>query len=199
MQEHQSSTRRSRVSSLCGFFFHGLGPCFLLSAAFAFLLRVFAPLDYFVINQEEFWFDLYALLPLIAVSFGLCCLLGCLIYTLFYKFAPKAVPFAMILHITVLLFLYIQGNFLTGSLGRLTGEEVDWSAFRLQNLLSLFIFLLLLCVFILLLIKKKEIFPGLIANLSLFFTAFFLLCLLFEILPRAKNRLQAPDRNRLNL
>lgn len=46
--------------------------CVLLGAATAFMFCIFAPLDAFFANRDEFWFSLPQLLPALAIAF-----LGC--------------------------------------------------------------------------------------------------------------------------
>lgn len=45
--------------------------CVLLAAALGFMFCVFAPLDAFFANKDEFWFSISQLLPVLFVTFSI--------------------------------------------------------------------------------------------------------------------------------
>lgn len=74
-------------SKKTGEFFKKLLPGLFLSAAMAFMLGIYEPVVLYFHNKNEFWYDLYLLLPvtllmflgiflLSAVAFAVCCLLS---------------------------------------------------------------------------------------------------------------------------
>ena len=107
-----------------------------LTAAFAFLLTIFAPIDYFIINKDEFWFDIKDMLPMVIAGFILMFAFTFILYVILSRISSRAARFFSAVHISLLIFIFVQGNFLAGDLRRLTGEGEDWAQFRVQNMIS---------------------------------------------------------------
>ena len=91
----------------------------LLGIAIAFMFCVFAPLDAFFANRDEFWFSLSQLLPVLLLTF-----LGVAVT---FSFAMGAVqrrktgPYIYGLFVYPYLFSYIQGNYFPRIYGVLNG------------------------------------------------------------------------------
>lgn len=107
-----------------------------LSAAGAFMLGVFAPLDIYFHNQQEFWFDIYSLIPLAAVLFAAGTLGGCAFFAFLYLVHPYAYQAGTAAGFLCLVCSYVQGNFLAGSLPALDGTQIDWADYRRETVIS---------------------------------------------------------------
>lgn len=98
-------------------------PCSLL---LTFTFFVFGPLQMYLINKSEFWFELTHILPSIIVSFIIVFIILNLISLLVSKNFKN--------YYAALLFgigfaLYIQGNFINLDYGVLDGTEIDWNSY----------------------------------------------------------------------
>ncbi len=114
-------------------FFKRLSPGLLLSAAMGFMLGIYEPVVLYFHNRNEFWYDLYLLLPvtllmflgiflLSAVAFGICCLVN-----------EKLYRVAVVGYTILFLATYVQGNYLVGHLPPQDGTPVAWAAYDYQR------------------------------------------------------------------
>ena len=100
-----------------------------------------APLELFLTNREDFWFNLADISRLIllafGVAFGLLLLLG--------MFLPKKLRHIYsAIGVAGGLCIYVQGNFLNLDLGRLTGSNIAWSEYQTQFILNAAIWVLVI-------------------------------------------------------
>ena len=66
-----------------------LKPAFFLSLTFCFMIFIYAPLELYINNVDEFWYDVYLLFPFIIKDFFLFLLfsiVGFLVVYLFFQF-----------------------------------------------------------------------------------------------------------------
>jgi len=136
-------------------------PAYILAFAISFMLFVFEPISLYANNTEDFWFDIYAMfLPMFIVAFIVFLILA-FIYTIVYfvnaKFLKKVPIYNICLFSSFVLFvfLYIQGNYLSGSLPPLDGSLIDWKQYIKQDIISIIIFLVLVIGQVVLLKKLK--------------------------------------------
>ena len=112
-------------------------PAAALTFAISFLLTIYAPLELYFTNIEEFHFSFSLLFPeliklfLLVMAAGLFCFGFC--YVLYVKLYDVALAAATI----AFLCTYLQGMFLAGSLPPLDGTRINWGEYALQNLQSL--------------------------------------------------------------
>lgn len=109
-----------------------------LSFAMSFLICVFAPLDLYFNNQDEFWFDLYTLLPLVFWMFAIGVLAGGCLMGILFLLHKKIYRAGVAAGLCIFVITYIQGNYLVGHLPPLDGSEFDWmdySAGRRESVL----------------------------------------------------------------
>lgn len=132
---------RSRIRSKGGIKklldFRELSAGAAVSAAASFLLCVFGPLEIYFHNQQEFWFDLYSLLPAVLLLFAAAALAGCVLSAVLYLIHPKAYKAGVALGFIFFACSYVQGNFLAGNLPPLDGTEVVWADYRSDTVVSL--------------------------------------------------------------
>lgn len=107
----------------------------LLGTAIAFMFCLFAPLDAFFANRDEFWFSLSQLLPMLAVVFvATAAVLS--VFTVIVQ-RTKAAPYVYGFLLYVYLFFYIQGNYIPRNYGVLNGTEINWSEYGFYGILSI--------------------------------------------------------------
>ena len=105
----------------------------LCALALAFTVFVFAPVEQYMLNQSEMWFNLGDIVP--------ACLLCFVLLSALIICAGMAVPGRVrrVLTAVVLalaLCLYLQGNFLNPDYGELDGRAVAWSDYTLYGILD---------------------------------------------------------------
>ena len=106
----QKKTRRSLITLL------------LCALALAFTAFIFAPIEQYMLNQDEMWFNLGDILPQSLICFAL---LTAAVTVLGMLLPSKArrVYTAVVLGLT--LCLYLQGNFINPDYGELDGRAVS--------------------------------------------------------------------------
>lgn len=117
----QKKTRRSLITLL------------LCALALAFTAFVFAPIEQYMLNQSEMWFNLGDIVPAALICFiALAALLvgaGLLL-----RGKARRVFIAVILGLTIC--LYLQGNFINPDYGELDGRAVQWSKYTLYAVID---------------------------------------------------------------
>lgn len=96
---------------------------------FAVTVFVFAPLELYMINADELWFDLSAVLPTLLLAGAASALLSALLLVLL---PPKVSRVLEVMIYLLTLLLYVQGNYLTINYGALDGSQIEWSAYRVR-------------------------------------------------------------------
>jgi len=136
----------------------GMGGALLLSAALAFLVSIYAPIELFCGSQEDFWFEIGDLLPACGVLF-LSIFAGAFLILFLLRLWGKT-PLAIGLAVVLTLFAggYVQGNFLVSKLPPLDGTKVDWNADPVQRFTSIALFVLLLAVLLFLCLKFRNVY-----------------------------------------
>ncbi len=135
----------------------------LITAIFmAFTFGIFAPLEFYFVNINDLWFDLYDILPgllIISILLFLICFVALWVfYNLFGKKDDKS---AVIWKIAVIVIgiigicLYIQGNFLQIGYERLGDEAIDWSHNTVDGVYNLIGWAGMLTLFIVLIYKIR--------------------------------------------
>ena len=106
----------------------------ILSIVMCFMLFVYAPLELFFMNQDEFFFDVYILLPVLLVLFGLILIPCMIVFALLKRKSEKAYTISLSLFFIMFICSYIQGNFLVKNLPILDGAWVEWNEYPMERL-----------------------------------------------------------------
>lgn len=131
-----------------------MGAFLALNIMLSFMICIYAPLETFCNNKEEFWFDFYTLFPILIFMFILMFITIGIIY-LCMRFLNKTLSVIGILFLFFIqISVYIQGNFFVNNLPPLDGTEINWSLYSSENLKTLCLWMFLL---LLILVLKKAL------------------------------------------
>ena len=140
-------------------FFKDILPAIILALTTSFMFLIFEPISLYANNTNDFWFDLYDMIPLLIPQFFLFFFIILIVLLLCYfiatKLFKKIVIYYIVLSIVFCLFLisYIQGNFLSSSLPGVNGEIFNWRQYKAESITSVVLWIIIFGVS-LLLIKK---------------------------------------------
>ena len=87
-------------------------PAVILSAAICFMFFLYAPLELYFTNKNEFWFDFYHIAPVMLLVFLITTVLGCLAFGILYRIHERLYQVGLVAGFIAFLASYIQGNFL---------------------------------------------------------------------------------------
>ena len=118
----------------------GLKAWLLLVFTISFQFCVFAPLEAYFSNESEYWFHLSHLLPVVLATFGVAYACLVLVALIFSRTKLSKPLYALVL--VLLVYFYIQGNYVPRPYGVLNGEEIDWGRPDFQGIAKLSLVLL---------------------------------------------------------
>ena len=122
-------------------------PGVLLSVANSFMLCYYAPLEMYMNNQDEFWFDYSILQPqVLRMMLGLFAIL-ILVNIAVYVLNKKVYKLLTLLEIVWFVILYIHGNFFAADLPPMDGTTINWAEYYGKFRDSMIICLITVIVF----------------------------------------------------
>lgn len=137
-----------------------------LSVVACFMLFLYAPIELLFTNQDEFWFDLYILLPPMLVVFIIMLLCSVAAFLLIRVGGGKYRLF-LLLYFIVFICSYIQGNWLAGGLPALDGSTINWSLYTAERTKSIILWVSVITISTILFKKlKKDSFNKLVTVVS---------------------------------
>lgn len=128
---------------------HGLGAGITVALVFPFMIFIYAPLEMFFYNQDDFWFDVYDLLPVILPLFLGSAAIAAVAVSAVCIFVPRLYKAVLAVSCITLLCSYIQGNFMIHNLPPLDGTEINWDHYstgRIQSVVLWVIVTLFICI-----------------------------------------------------
>ena len=141
----------------------------ILSLCTCFLITIYAPLEMFFYNIDDFWFNFSTIFPICLVLFLALWLVGGLLFCFLGAIQKKIYGVAVFVAFVLLICTYIQGTFLINNLPPMDGTNIDWSQYSVENIktLILWIIVFLFCIALWRLLKTVK-FLRLIEGISLF-------------------------------
>ena len=162
--------------------FRELVPGLLIALLGSFMIFLFAPVQQYVRNTDDFIYDIYDLIKMIfpvwlgafLIVFALLCLVRVISEKLYLR--------ALAVCLWLVFSMYVEGNFLSGYIPALTGKEIDWTKFPVERVYSVILWVLAAsaaaaAVFLM----KKEKFLSLISYVGGFGTVMLVLTLVFSL------------------
>lgn len=148
----------------------GLKPAVALMITSCFMLFIFAPIEIYLSNQNEFWYDSYMLMPFLIKDFliaSVVSLCGFIAVYLLGNFFYTAMVYC---YFTCFIACYIQGNYLVRGLPPFDGTDVNWKLYRSETIRDVIIWLVIASIIlVVLLILKSRKFLTLVFFASIFF------------------------------
>lgn len=127
----------------------------LLSTAIAIVLGLFAPLDFYYSNKSDVWYDVYNIFLGVMIITGLI-FIGVSVILLAGRLLSGVIKcLSGILHIIFVFLLvafYIQGNYIPVPYGALNGTPIVWADYKAYDWLSVFFWI---CIFAIILLLAK--------------------------------------------
>ena len=118
----------------------------LAALSTCFMLFIYAPLELYVTNQTEFWFDFYKILKAVLENFAIFFGLNALVILLTACIAKGLCRFVTAAEMVFLLTLYVQGNFLVNHMPPFDGTEIVWEDYRGENIKTAIVCILIVIV-----------------------------------------------------
>ena len=116
---------------------------FLLGGVLSFLVSVYAPIELFISSQRDFWFSIGELAWNSLLLFVLLWIIFAGIFVGMRRIGKKAFAISLIVGFTLLLALYVQGNFFVSALPPLDGTEVDWNSNHIERIKSIALYVVI--------------------------------------------------------
>ena len=110
-------------------FIKGARGSILCSFAFSFLLFIYGPLEMYLTNQDDFWFDFYTLFPISLRAFLIFSAACIALFLGIYVVKIQLYKIILCIFFAAFIASYIQGTFLSNGLPPLDGRDIDWSAY----------------------------------------------------------------------
>lgn len=134
-----------------------------LALAATYNFFIYNPIEAYITNADDFWFEFSALLPAI-VLFSI--LSFAVIFLLIRLLPKKASAFVSAIVFSFTLSLYIEYNFLVTGYPIMDGGAVNWSSLADKGTLSTVIWVVLIAIALLAALWKTEIFRKVVTFLS---------------------------------
>ncbi len=134
----------------------GILSAVVVSAALAFMLCLYAPLELFMSGQDEFWFSLDTLVPVLLILFAVIFAVLFLALLVLRLIGKTPYNIGLLLTGAVIFICYIQGNFLVGGIPSLDGTNFDWNAFSAERIKSIAVAVAVIGILIFVLLRFKE-------------------------------------------
>ena len=160
---------------------------FVMSVVFAFMLFIYEPIVTYSSNITDYWFDFKLLivnnLKIFIVVLLLLLLLSFIIYYICKKIKKEYLyDIYLIVFFICLVSIYIQGNYLAGSLPSLDGSPIIWGSYKIENAISVGLWLIVILLSIYIYKKHKKIYKKIISYTSLGIFAMLLVSLISVLL-----------------
>lgn len=118
----------------------------MLSISICFMLFIYAPLELYLTNKDEFWYDIYVLAPIMGCVFTILTSLCILAFLLINKCSTRLYDVSVVALFVVFICSYIQGNYLIKYLPTIDGRQIDWSLYSRGRIESVVLWILVIFV-----------------------------------------------------
>ena len=179
--EEKKETKNEGFSQKCKKLSAGMS----ISLCIGFMLCFFAPMEMFIANKSNLWFDIYDVLLGAVLFLVLSFCINVVLFAVLDRINRRLYGCLVIVEFICFLMAYIYGNFLSGSLPGLAGGSFEYSEFKKEIIIAIILWIAL-SLTMLILVRRFSIEKVLtvIGYIGLFMTAVFALTLIIEIFTR---------------
>ena len=182
-------------------------PGILISVAISFLLFLYAPVELYCSNLDEFWFDFGVLIRMALGLFVIGLVLLVVTYTILLWIHPVLYKIGLAGGLVLFLCSYVQGEFLITGLPVLDGTTLDWNAYpelRRESLILWAVVILITVVLLILFKKKKQMFENVLMFISGCMTLMLLVTMISTIVTtgginKPQSQLYATEKEEFNM
>lgn len=134
---------------------------FIMSFLATFMFLIYEPITTYASNVTDYWFGFNALLKANCLLFVIIFLILMSVSIIIY-YISKLLKMKKIYEIFLIVFsiclsaLYIQGNYLSGSLPTLDGAKIYWDKYEMQNIISILMWLVVVIINVIICRKFKS-------------------------------------------
>ena len=114
-------------------------PALFITLSGCFMVCIYAPIDLYYNNKNEFWFNAEILIPQLIRMFCMIAPVVLIVFLLIRLISKKVYNKVLIGAAIAYICSYIQGNFLIKNLPPMDGSEADWSQYTGENIITLII------------------------------------------------------------
>ena len=132
-------------------------PAVLVSLAASFMLMVFAPIEIYYSNQDQFWFEIKQLIPVVVCLFVLLFIVSLIILGIMFLINIKVYNIGLAMYFIAFISSYIQGNFLVKNLPGLDGTQPVWKDYISEDIKTIVVWVVVSAVVIAFSIKFKPV------------------------------------------
>lgn len=132
-------------------------PAVLVSLAASFMLMVFAPIEIYYSNQDQFWFEIKQLIPVVACLFVLLFIVSLIILGIMFLINTKVYNIGLAMYFIAFISSYIQGNFLVKNLPGLDGTQPVWKDYISEDIKTIVVWVVISAIVIAFSIKFKPV------------------------------------------
>lgn len=130
-------------------------PALLVSLAASFMMMVFAPIEIYYSNQDQFWFEIKQLIPVVVCMFLACLLISVVILGVLFIINRKIYNIGLVLYFIGFISTYFQGNFLVKNLPGLDGTQPVWKDYISEDIKTVIVWLAVSAIVIFIAVKFK--------------------------------------------
>ena len=118
----------------------------VLSITVCFMFFLYAPLELYFTNKDEFWYDIYVIAPVMFCVFLVSSAVFILGFALLIKGNEKLCRVGLLFLFIVFICSYIQGNYLIRYLPVMDGREIDWSKYTIGRIQSVLLWIIVIAI-----------------------------------------------------
>lgn len=115
-----------------------------ISLCLSFLLTIYAPLEMFFYNIDDFWFNFTLMFPVCLILFLVLWMAGSLAFILLGAVNKYIYNVGIAVGFVTLICTYVQGTFLISNLPPMDGTNIDWGEYRAENVKTIILWVLIL-------------------------------------------------------
>lgn len=121
--------------------FKELIPGGVISLAACFMMFLYAPLELYFTNKDEFWFDMRILGPVLLKIFLVMLVLSIAVLAILWLIHRRVYQVALVVYFVGFICTYIQGNFLVSNLPAMDGTAPQWESYTGEHIKTIVVWI----------------------------------------------------------